>query len=488
MVAADEPNATVVGRDVLTAGGTAADATVAMYFTLAVTLPSTGGLGGGGVCLAFDRKTGRVEGLEFLPRPAPGARAAVPGNVRGMAALHARLGRLRWEQLVAPAENMARFGATISKAAAVEIATGEEIVRADPAMAQMFSRADGKLLDAGDQLRLVELSAVLGQIRQYGAGTFYTGSLARQISNSARAVHLPLPIEALRDYLPHWQDPIEVPFGDHMLSFAAPPPAGGTVAAEIWMMLTEAGDWRGASAEERPHLFAEASTRAFADRVAWVPGGAEAAHDAASADHAKALFSGYDPARTQAVAATAEVPPESPWATSIAVADREGDAVACSFTLNNLFGAGRMAPGTGIVLAPALDENAFRYRSLGPVMMTNQPTGEFHFAAAAAGGVTGPSALVEVMLQALVAGQPLKQAVAEPRVHRGGDEGFLWYETGASDERLEGLRRRGHQLQETGLVGRVVAIRCRNGLPQDEPQCEAATDPRVPGLALVIGE
>ena len=97
---ADEPRAALVARDVLAAGGTAADAAVALYFTLAVTYGSTASLGGGGSCLVYQpgKKPGtdKTEVLEFTARrsqvePRMGGRAsAIPGVVRGMAALHAR--------------------------------------------------------------------------------------------------------------------------------------------------------------------------------------------------------------------------------------------------------------------------------------------------------------------------------------------------------------------------------------------------------------
>ena len=100
--AADEPRAVTVASDVLSAGGTAADAAVSLYFTLAATYPMAASLGGGGVCLVFDAPTATAESLEFLPRPpVRGGSVAVPGSVRAMSALHARYGRLRWEQLVA---------------------------------------------------------------------------------------------------------------------------------------------------------------------------------------------------------------------------------------------------------------------------------------------------------------------------------------------------------------------------------------------------
>ncbi|MEO8559447.1 MAG: gamma-glutamyltransferase, partial [Rhodospirillales bacterium] len=112
-VVADEPNSAQVGRDVLTAGGTAVDAAVATYFAMAVMLPSSASLGGGGVCLVHWSKDRKTEALTFLTKlPASGSPGTVPvgvpGNVRGMAALHARYGVLRWEQLVGAAERMSR--------------------------------------------------------------------------------------------------------------------------------------------------------------------------------------------------------------------------------------------------------------------------------------------------------------------------------------------------------------------------------------------
>src|SRR5262245_61733570 len=120
VAAADEPSAVLAARDVLASGGSAADAAVALYFSLAVAMPSTAALGGGGICMVHDAENKKTEALDFLPRAAAGGRVALPAAVRGMAALQARYGKLRWEQNLAAAESMARFGVPTSRALASE--------------------------------------------------------------------------------------------------------------------------------------------------------------------------------------------------------------------------------------------------------------------------------------------------------------------------------------------------------------------------------
>ncbi|HJR20674.1 MAG TPA: gamma-glutamyltransferase [Dongiaceae bacterium] len=119
-VVADEPRAALVGREVLNAGGNAADAMAAAYFVMSATMPSTAGLGGGGICVVHRAEEDQIasEVLDFLPRPAAGGLVAVPASARGMAALSARYGKLPWAQLVAPAESIAQTGEATSRALA----------------------------------------------------------------------------------------------------------------------------------------------------------------------------------------------------------------------------------------------------------------------------------------------------------------------------------------------------------------------------------
>ncbi|MBK3802022.1 gamma-glutamyltranspeptidase, partial [Azospirillum brasilense] len=106
-IAADEPRAAEIGRDIIAQGGKAGDAAAAMAMAMTVTLPSRVGLTGGGVCVVFDAAKKETRTLDFLPRPAGTGGAALPGFLRGVYALQAANGAMRWEQAVVPAEHLA---------------------------------------------------------------------------------------------------------------------------------------------------------------------------------------------------------------------------------------------------------------------------------------------------------------------------------------------------------------------------------------------
>lgn len=142
---ADEPRAALVGREVLSAGGTAADAAVAAYFAMSVTLPGAASIGGGGVCLVHDSVRGRTETVTFMPKRPAGADAkfSVPGNIRGMFLLHARFGELAWSDLLRPAEDFARSGHVLSRAFVRDFEAARPIVTFDEEARSVFGVATG---------------------------------------------------------------------------------------------------------------------------------------------------------------------------------------------------------------------------------------------------------------------------------------------------------------------------------------------------------
>ena len=359
----DEPRAALAARDVLSAGGTAADAAAALYFTLAVTKPAQAGLGGGGVCIVYNWRSKQVETLNFLPPIQPG-QGVIPGNTRGMLALQAKYGRLRWELIVNTGERLARLGTTTSRSTARDLTVAAPMIADDAGLKAIFMGSDGAVPTEGTVLSQPELGATLSMIRR-SPQEFYTGPFARNFADAAAEAGQRIDPEAMRNYAPTWETPASTPFGFYTMYF--PASAAGTTAANAWRTLGTEGAYRKASDQPGALLTA-------------VPG----------------------------------QPPGGPSAeTSFAVADRDGSMVACTVTMNYFFGAGRMARGTGVV--PAAPDPAGRVGGLTPMLAVNPAVPRPYFAGAASGGVAGTRGLLASALGVFDLGQPLNVAVAAPR-------------------------------------------------------------------------
>ena len=225
-VSADESRAAEIGRDILQAGGNATDAAVAMYFAMAVTLPSAASLGASGACIVHDDKTKAAEAFVFPPVAAPGSVSGqpftVPSGVRSITLMHVRHGQLRWEATVAPAERLARLGVPVSRALARDLQAGGSMLN---------SRAFSGALAEGSTLTQPELAGTLGAIRQRGGADFFQGQLARTIAEQMSGS---LPVEALRAAVPQASVPMSESYGMRRKVYVAPSPAGGASALAGW--------------------------------------------------------------------------------------------------------------------------------------------------------------------------------------------------------------------------------------------------------------
>ena len=229
---ADESRAAEIGREILLAGGNATDAATAMYFALAVTLPSAASLGASGACIVHDDRTKQAEAFVFPPVAAPGAVKgtpfSVPVGVRAITLMHVRHGQLRWEQTIAPAERLARFGFPVSRALARDLQAGGAVLGGDAEARRIFgSAAEGTLLMQPD------LATVLGSIRQRGGAEFFQGALARTFSEQVTQAGGSLPFDTLRSAIPIASAPLSA---SHYRSrvYVAPSPAAGAAALAGW--------------------------------------------------------------------------------------------------------------------------------------------------------------------------------------------------------------------------------------------------------------
>jgi gamma-glutamyltranspeptidase/glutathione hydrolase len=491
MVVADEPRAAVLGRDILGNGGNAFDAAIAMYFTLAVTLPSRASLGAGGTCVVYDSSDNEAEVLLFLPKLGRDG-GMVPLGPRAMAALHARYGSLRWSQLLIPAENLARFGHPISRAFDRDLIVGSSRIVSDPVISRTFRNNAGEMPNEGDKVIQPDLAAVLAGLRVQGAGYLYSGVFTPRLAAAMTAAGQPVTVEEIRSAIPVFVEPPSVGLGDDTLYFTSPPAADGLVAAQLWKILAEKMSLAEAGTAQRAHQFLEAAARAFAQRAEWMaPDGAarETPEDLLDGNRLERALEGYQSERHAPAASLSPRPvalAENPHGASFVAADRWNNVAACSLTMNGLFGAFQMAPDTGILLAAPPEDDSNGFLSPSAAILVNHNSQEAYFAAASSGGSAAPTALVSVMLEALVDDLSLQQTLSDPRFHHSGAPDVAFYEKGVPDAVLEDLRGRGHLLREAPHLARVNALHCPNSFERDHEDCRFANDPRGWGLGVLV--
>jgi gamma-glutamyltranspeptidase/glutathione hydrolase len=303
-VAADEGRAAITGRDVLSGGGNAADAAAAIGFTLAVTLPSRAGLGGGGACLVFRPGKG-TEALLFTPtapaRPAPAADrpAAVPMLALGMGELSARYGHFPLVDAITPAQQLAHFGVPVSRALARDIAVVGLPLLADPGAAAVFA-PNGAPLTEGAILTQPDLGATLAQLRDAGVADLYRGALARRFQAAADSVGAGLAAADLARASAFLAPPIVVAAGRDQVAFLPPPADGGLAAAAAFRVLMR-----------NPAALRAAEARALAVAARW----------RAAGGRPEALLSAALPPGTL---------PLLPASTTFLALDGHGMAVACA--------------------------------------------------------------------------------------------------------------------------------------------------------------
>lgn len=313
-IVADEPQAALIARNVLEQGGTAIDAAVSLYFTLAVTQPQAASLGGGGICLVHDRSERTTESIEFLPRRASeGGPVAIPGNVRGFALMHARYGRAAWSSLLAPAERLAATGTPVSRAMARSIQGNAGTIRGDQALARGLLTPTGLPLKELDEATQIELASTLGLVRSRGVAALYAGDAATTFSSAIREAGGNVSAADLRNYRPVVSEAGQLSAGTVTLRIPSTSVGAGAFAERLWTDLQAVAPTDGASA-------------------------------ARTADNA-ALQLGA-PGKL----------PDDLGSTGFAVATINGDAVACAVTTNGPFGVGRTASGMGITLARSPDD------------------------------------------------------------------------------------------------------------------------------------
>jgi gamma-glutamyltranspeptidase/glutathione hydrolase len=464
MVVTAQKLASEVGVEVLKKGGNAVDAAVAVGYALAVTYPTAGNIGGGGF-MTIRLKDGKTTFLDFRERAPLAATktmyldakgdivkgastdgylaVGVPGSVAGFEAALTRYGTRTRQELMAPAVQLARDGFVLEQGDATSLQGGAKKLVKDPAAAAIFMKADGKPYGAGEKLVQSDLAATLAAISEKGPDAFYKGSTAELIAKASHEKGGILTKEDFAQYTVRELEPITCNYRGYEITSSPPPSSGGVIICEILNVLEGYPlDYLGYGSAETVHVMIEAMRHAYVDRNSalgdpdFVKNPVSKLLDKA---YAKEIRDAINPLKA---GVSADLKPkdfgESNETTHYSIVDDEGNAVAVTYTLNGSFGAGVVAPGTGVLLNNEMDDftakpgvpnlyglvqgeaNAIEPKktplsSMSPTIVTRD--GKPFMVIGSPGGSRIITITLEAIVNVIDHGMNIQEAIDAPRIH-----------------------------------------------------------------------
>ncbi|MDF2261045.1 gamma-glutamyltransferase [Streptantibioticus ferralitis] len=549
-VSSVDANASAVGIDVLRRGGNAVDAAVATAAALGVTEPYSAGIGGGGYLVYYNARTHRIstiDGRETAPhtatdglflengKPLPfdqavtsGLSVGAPGTPATWQAALDRWGTRSLAQSLAPAERLAERGFTVDQTFRQQTADNQARFADFPATAKLFLPG-GRLPVVGSTFANPDLARTYQELGRRGLGALYRGDIGTDIIDT---VHKPpvsptatrkvrpgkLSAADLAGYGVNFRSPTHVSYRGLDVYGIAPSSSGGTTTGEALNIL-QRYDLSTMSSAQYLHHFIEASRIAFADRGRWV--GDPAYTNVPSRGLTSRQFADSRACLIKPDAVlSSPLPPGDPRhpvsgcdhggtaapttyegqnTTNLTVADRWGNVVEYTLTIEQTGGSGIVVPGRGFLLNNELTDFDFapanpavpdpnlpgpgkRPRSsISPTIVLKD--GRPDFAIGSPGGATIITTVLQVLLGHVDRGLPLVDAIAAPRAsQRNGANTEL--EPGLYNSPLRGeLERIGHHFALNPEIGAATGVQ---RLPDGRWVAAAETVRRGGGSAMVV--
>ncbi|MFF4261920.1 gamma-glutamyltransferase [Streptomyces virginiae] len=548
-VASVDADASAAGIAVLRSGGNAVDAAIATAAALGVTEPYSAGIGGGGYFVYYDARSRRVhtiDGRETAPAtatetlfqenglPIPfaegqtsGLGVGVPGTPATWKSALDAWGTRPLDTLLKPAEKLARDGFTVDSTFRAQTELNQDRFKDFPATAKLFLPG-GALPVVGTTFKNPDLAATYAELRRKGTGALYRGPLAEDI---VRAVRTPpvdpaatrkvrpgdLTTADLRAYATKRQDPTRVGYRGLDVYSMAPSSSGGTTVGEALNIL-ERTDLSKLSETQYLHRFIEASRISFADRGRWV--GDPAAVDVPTRELLSQRFADSrgcliapdrtltsplapgdprHPAPCGGSGQAAPTPYEGENTTHLTAADRWGNVVSYTLTIESTGGSAITVPGRGFLLNNELTDFSFapaapgvpdpnlpgpgkRPRSsMAPTIVLED--GRPVLAVGSPGGATIITTVLQTLIGHLDRGLPLVEAIAAPRASQRNQtttelEPGLWN----SPVRAE-LEAIGQAFRQNPEIGAATGVQ---RLPDGRWLAAAETSRRGGGSAMVV--
>jgi gamma-glutamyltranspeptidase/glutathione hydrolase len=507
MVVSDNVIASEVGIAILKKGGNAIDASVATAFALAVTHPEAGNIGGGGF-LVFMKSDGTVTTFDFREK-APlaatpemfqdtsgklkedsnhkGLKAVgVPGTVAGLFLAHQKYGTLPWAEVVQPAVDLAIQGFPMPWGlyqVALEVSAWDAT---HDILQNYFRNAAGEIILPGEFWKQPALGNTLSIIRDKGKDGFYTGTVAQEIVAYMKANGGLITTEDLKKYSAVERQPVQGSYKGYTI-YSMPPPSSGGVALLEMMNLMELADLEQVefNSTRYVHLVAEAMRRAFADRAAHMGdpdfNPALPVRHLTSKEFAKNRFALLDQTKASVSdSSTFGHPYDGKNTTHFSVADKEGNAVSLTYTLEDSYGTGMGSSTLGFIFnnemgdfnpvpgetnsdgqigsaANSIAPEKRMLSSMTPTIVAKE--GKLHLIIGSPGGRTIINTVFQTVLNVLEYNMPIDKAIEAMKIHHQWLPNELLYEQHLlSPDTRYALEKMGHTLRPVNNLGALMGI------------------------------
>ncbi len=527
MVTSQGKGTTEAALEVFKKGGNIIDAFVAASFAISVERPHSTGIGGGGFLLYFSKKENKVFAFDFrevAPMSAvtnmfltkkgetqpllsqEGALAvATPGLVKGLYEIHKRFGKLSWEETMRPSIKLAREGFPLYKQLHEALIDRKNLLLLDPEAKKTFYLDSGSVPKLGSLVIQENLAKTLELISINGATGFYEGKIANSIIKTINKKRGLLSHRDLKTYKMIERSPVTGIYKGLKIYSMPPPSSGGIHVIQILKMLEPYKlKELGPQTAEAVHLTANAMQRAFLDRATYLGD-----PDFNKIPTQSLVDENYIEKLSQTINTSnalkesslkkVELPYESTDTTHFTIADREGNLVASTQTINGWFGSGVIAEGTGIILNNEMDDFAQKVgaknlfgavggeynlieprkrplSSMSPTIITKNDSPLM--ALGSPSGTRIITCVAQTILNSVEFEMPLYEAVAATRIHQQWQPDVLKIESPFLDPQVESeLKRKGHKVIHEKLGCSIQAIR------KNHHGWEGVSDPRGEGLA-----
>ncbi|HAB4463272.1 TPA_asm: gamma-glutamyltransferase [Salmonella enterica subsp. diarizonae] len=522
MVASVDVMATQVGVDILKQGGNAVDAAVAVGYALAVTHPQAGNLGGGGFML-LRTKDGATTAIDFREMAPAGATrdmfldeqgnpdskksltsplaSGTPGTVAGLSLALEKYGSLPLNSVVRPAIKLAQEGFIVNDALADDLKTyGSEVLPHHENSKAIFWK-DGEPLKKGDKLVQQDLANSLTMIAENGPDAFYKGDIARQIAQQMQQNGGLITTDDLAAYQAVERTPVSGEYRGYQI-FSMPPPSSGGIHIVQILNILENFDMNkyGFGSADAIQIMAEAEKYAYADRSEYLgdPDFVNVPWQAlTSKTYAKSIAGQIDinKAKPSSEIRPGKLAPyESDQTTHFSVVDKDGNAVAVTYTLNTTFGTGIVAGNTGILLNNQMDDFSAKpgvpnvyglvggeANAIGPKkrpLSSMSPTivvkdGKTWLVTGSPGGSRIITTVLQMVVNTIDFGMNVAEATNAPRFHHQWLPDELRVEKGFSPDTLKLLEQKGQKVALKEAMGSTQSI-----MVGPDGELYGASDPR----------